>query len=95
MIKFIGEKDGKRLYGFGLSRGNMEKLLEGKPILIDLDILAMRAPDVTGLAGAVLIFGGEDEQACTDQLKKAGLDLANVPVIPFNEEHSPPKPRTA
>lgn len=95
MIKFLGEMNGKRLYGFGLSRGNMEKLLEGKPILVDLDVMAIRAPDVTGLAGAVFIFGGEDEQACTEQLKQAGLNLSGVPVIPFNEEHSPPKPRTS
>jgi len=86
VIKFLGEKDGKRLYGFGLSRGNTERLLEGKPILIDLDLLAIRAPDVTGLAGAVLIFAGETEEDCVEQLKRAGIDLGKVPVIPFKED---------
>ncbi len=59
MIKAIGW-DGN-LVVLGLSRGNCEKLLEGKPILI--------APEqLDGMRQFVLLTGGETEEAITREL---------------------------
>lgn len=52
MVKFTGERDGKHLVGFGLSAGNLEKLREGKPILVDLSEM------IPGCKMEVLIFYG-------------------------------------
>lgn len=56
MIKFKATKDGKPLLGFGLSEGNIEKLQQGLPIMIDL-------ADMDAGEGKVIIFyGGTDEE---------------------------------
>lgn len=67
MIKAIAEKDGKPLYIFGLSLGNCERLLSGKPILIDLDVMAREIAD-SRFRGSVMIMGGESEQSIVAQL---------------------------
>jgi hypothetical protein len=60
MIKAIGWNG--KLVIVGLSRGNCEKLLEGKPIML--------APEtLPGLRQHVLVVGGETEQAITKSLE--------------------------
>lgn len=62
MIKFFAEKEGRPMIGLGLSRGNCEKLLEGKPIFIDLKVMLMDIEEVPDINEAtILIFGGETE----------------------------------
>lgn len=69
MIKFLGTRDGRPLLGFGLSRGNCERLLEGKPIFIDLKVMCANAS--ADLNDAVmLIFGGETETEMQMDLAK-------------------------
>ena len=66
------------MIGLGLSQGNCKKLLEGKPIFIDLKVMMMDVFPPPNLNDAtVLIFGGEDEQSMADELKKHGLSLPN------------------
>lgn len=55
MIKFSGNNEGKRLIGFGLSRANIERLVAGKAILVDLSEMG------AGIDGKVFIFYGESE----------------------------------
>lgn len=67
MIKFLGEGDGRPMLGFGLSRKNCEKLLEGKPIFIDLKVMLMNSKvDVND--ATVLLFGGEDESSMQETI---------------------------
>ncbi|MDE2468670.1 MAG: hypothetical protein KGL35_07995 [Bradyrhizobium sp.] len=71
MIKFLGEKEGRPCLGFGLSRANCEKLLEGKPIFIDLKVMLMKMDQPPDLNEAtVLLFGGETEGSMSAQLGK-------------------------
>lgn len=63
MIKFIGKKDGKKVYGFGLSEENIELLKKGRPISIS-------NPDFADFD--VLIFYGETEESMAKDLKEIG-----------------------
>lgn len=86
MIKFLASQDGKPMYGFGLTQGNMDKLLAGQPILIDLDVIAAQMPRADGEPrGSVFIFGGPDEQFLVDELRRHGVNLQGVPVHKFDE----------
>ena len=74
MIKFLGEKEGRPMLGLGLSRGNCEKLLQGKPIFIDLKVMMMNVQDLPNLNEAtILIFGGENEAAMQRDLGSFGV----------------------
>ena len=65
MIKFIAAGASGNVIGFGLSRENINRLVEGKPIVADLAAL--------GIAGTeIFIFFGETEQALAKQLVDAG-----------------------
>ena len=68
MIKFSATtKEGTKLLTFGLSEGNLAKLREKKPILIDLGQLGV--PGVQ-----VMIMWGETEQSMMDELHAAGFE---------------------
>lgn len=61
MIKAAGTgADGKRVVIFGLSEGNVARLREGKPMVVDLVPL--------GLEGTVLILYGETEEDIAREL---------------------------
>jgi hypothetical protein len=76
VIKFLGYSEGRPMLAFGLSRANCEKLLEGKPIFIDLKVMMIDVENVPNLNDAtVLIFGGETESAMVDKLKSTGLKM--------------------
>lgn len=71
MIKFLGEKEGRPCIGLGLSRGNCQKLIEGKPIFIDLKVMLAKVEKVPDLNEAtILIFGGETEEEMAAKLGK-------------------------
>jgi len=81
MIKFLGECDGRTMIGLGLSRGNCQRLLEGKPILIDLKAMMaeVEPDDVADLNDAtILIFGGEDETHMQQMLERGTLRIPRV-----------------
>lgn len=84
MIKFLGSRNGRPLLGIGLSRGNCRKLLEGKPIFIDLKVMLFQSGADMNDA-TVLIFGGETEQTMQDNLQKLVGTLPNPKV--HNEEN--------
>jgi hypothetical protein len=71
MIKFLAERDGRPMLGFGLSRGNCEKLLEGKPIFVDLKLMLEGLLNGTKPINdtTVLIFGGETEASMTAEIE--------------------------
>jgi hypothetical protein len=56
MVKFVASTNGKTLIGLGLSRMNLQKLKEGKPILVDLASLNLPYD------AEVMIFYGKTEQ---------------------------------
>ena len=58
---------GRNLVIFGLSRMNCERLLEGKPILVDMEEL--------GMSGKALIVGGETEEDIKRELEEQGLSF--------------------
>ena len=65
MIKFTGDlKGGGRLIGLGLSRSNCERLLDHKPINID-----MRQDLALPWNGKIVLLADETEQALTDSLR--------------------------
>jgi hypothetical protein len=69
MIKALGTaKDGRRVVLLGLSRLNTERLLDGKPIRVDLQAQL-------GVAGGdiILICAGETESDIAAELTKAGI----------------------
>ncbi len=71
MIKFIAHRDGRPMIGLGLSRANCKKLLEGKPIFIDLKVMMMDLTPEPNLNDAtILIMGGESEEAMAEILKQ-------------------------
>lgn len=66
MIKARGtDSEGKTVYIFGLSAGNMDLLLKGRPIEVHLEQL--------GGQGRVIIVGGLTEEAILDDMKRQGV----------------------
>lgn len=66
MIKFSGTKpDGRRFVGLCLSQGNWDKLLKGKPIVVQLREALGIDTDIE-----VLLIGGETEAKIADDLKE-------------------------
>jgi hypothetical protein len=64
MIKFVADsKDGKKLVGIGLSRENLNRLVEGKPIYFS-------GAEVLLPKSEFMIFFGETEAAMEAELKK-------------------------
>lgn len=61
-------RNGKPLILIGLSRGNMDELLKGRPIRREEE----------SLAADVVIIGGETEEAILQQLSDAGINIDNV-----------------
>lgn len=61
MIKFAkGGLDQKLLLGFGLSRANMEQLMNGNPISADISELGLRNVEI------YIFFGETEEQMAAD-----------------------------
>lgn len=75
MIKFIGERDGKPLVGIGLSRADCERLLEGKPITVDVAEMDPK------LRVELLVFAGENEDHMVAELRRSGI-LKDQPTHP-------------
>lgn len=69
MIRFRGERDGRKFVAIGLSRGNMDKLLDGQPIVINFET-EFGMPD-THLD--LFVMGGETEQSMADELVALGM----------------------
>ncbi len=67
MIKFTGSRDGRLFIGFGLSQGNIDRLKEGKPIVVNLEELNLP------YHADILILYGETEQSLTDELNSYGV----------------------
>lgn len=86
MIKFsgmTGEDKRGRLIGIGLSRRNCEKLLEGDPILFELEVLGLRVTTIGEpypRRAQVLIVAGETEEAILAELK-ATASAAGVTIL--------------
>lgn len=71
MIKGVLDKDGEApTVMLGLSRLNLERLQEGKPILVQLEELGMGR-------GKIAIFFGETEDQMIEDLKKAGIGMGD------------------
>lgn len=79
MIKFTATKDGKPLFGFGLSHGNLRLLKQGRPIVVDLALM--------GGEGKVMIFAGETEESIVEQMQQAGLIGPDVEIREQEQNH--------
>jgi hypothetical protein len=81
MIKALATgKDGRPILILGLSRGNMERLLDGKPIQVDPADLKIPGGPV------VIILGGETEEAIQAELAK------HVKLPPPQPDPTPQRP---
>lgn len=67
MVKFMGKKNGKPFIGLGLSRANIERMMQGFPILVKGEELGK--PEF----GEITIFFGETEKGIVDDLVKTGM----------------------
>ena len=74
MIKFTGHTDdGRLILGFGLSKGNMDRLLAGQPIRVVVDAPLPGGMGIAGMAVDVIIVGGETESSIEADFKKHNL----------------------
>lgn len=78
MIKFTAEANSGTLYGFGLSRENINRLTSGHPIMLDLADLG--GPNLK----MVLMFGETEEILCNE--------LVSVGLLPRDTVYTPAKP---
>lgn len=79
MIKYKGECEGKPVYGFGLSEGNLQKLRQGLPIEVDLEPM--------GGVGFVHIIYGETEQAILEMFQAAGCIAPDCTIHEQKRQH--------
>lgn len=72
------------MIGLGLTRGNCRKLLEGKPIFIDLKVMMSTIEYGKKLAdlndATILIFGGDTEETMQADLA-VGFGALPVPKV--------------
>ena len=67
MIKFSGKnRDGRLVFGFGISEENVKRLKDDNPILINLE-------DLSDVVGDVVIFYGETEEQMEEKLRALGI----------------------
>lgn len=88
MIKALGTSQGRPVIILGLSRGNCTKLLEGKPIKIDLRLMKLESKEPQQYDfnyATICLCGGETELAIIDELSKF-VDLPKES-IPHDEEN--------
>ena len=64
------DKEGQPSLLIGLSRDNMEKLLQGKPIL--------KTPEDTKVGLGLILVGGETEDSIMKDLREAGISLGRI-----------------
>lgn len=79
MIKFKAERDGKPLYGFGLSHQNLALLRAGRPIHVHLEQM--------GGEGSVFIFAGATEQDMANDLAELGLVNPETKILDQTQDH--------
>lgn len=84
MIKLVGTSDKGEVLIVGLERGNWDRLLQGKPIHIEL-------PGQMGVSwrGELMIIGAETRQDLLHGLSEMGI-LRDVPVKHFKEDKEQP-----
>lgn len=71
MIKFRATaKNGRELFGFGLSVRNLARLLQDKPILIEGQEM--------GLDHDIMIYAGTTEEAMLAQLQALGVEMPDA-----------------
>lgn len=73
MIKAAGRIGHIPLLILGLSRLNTERLLAGKPVMVDTVDLGAGTPDATLPRVRVLLMAGETESDITAELARDGL----------------------
>lgn len=86
MIKFIGTKedDGTAVIGFVLSPGNLERLIEGQPILVDLHGLAAHngmASVIPGPLEILISYEADFKKAARVLTQQAVDDGAKIHVV--------------
>jgi hypothetical protein len=69
MIKFIGEFKDTIYIGFGISKKNVELLVDGSPIAINLRELLEKEKFNSNKPVKILIFYGKTEQDMCEDLK--------------------------
>ena len=79
MVKFCGRAGGGFLIGIGLTRRNLERLLDGEPIAYKIDEHEIPDPHLKG--HAILIVAGETEEAILAELTSVAAE-AGVSVGP-------------
>lgn len=67
MIRFRADTNKGTVIGLGLSKLNVERIQNGKPILVPLSSLGIETED------KILLFYGEDERSMSAEMRKVGL----------------------
>lgn len=75
MIKFTAKSTAAgTIIGLGLSRLNCERLIDGKPIVINTKRDLGTPYEIT-----ILLCGGEDEKSIVADLERQGFDMPDDP----------------
>lgn len=75
MIKFTATRDGKTIIGLGLSKRNLELLLQDRPIIVKLSDLGLP------WRGEIFIMADETEEVMFEKLKSLGLISEQTNII--------------
>lgn len=77
MVKFSAQEGDKLVIGLGLSRANCERLLEGIPIMVEVEEM------IPTLRMIVFLFAGETEETMYDEMRQGGvLDSVEIHISP-------------
>ena len=79
MMKLAGMKDGKPLYAFGLSEGNIIRLKQDMPIVVELEQM--------GGIGSVMIFYGTTDQELYDKINATGMLKPGIKIHEQKQRH--------
>ena len=78
MVKFTVHGDGRTLIGLGLSRGNIQRLQQGQPILLKLEDVGITAdPPIDVL----IVFGENEASIIHDVDRRLGLEIGPDTIV--------------
>jgi hypothetical protein len=90
MIKFIGSSGDRPVIGIGLSRENLERMMSGKPLTIDLATTRIESTMVETIdfnISSLILFAGETDLDLLQMLRDAEVPVDSISDLEHEENN--------
>jgi hypothetical protein len=90
MIKFTGSSGDRPVIGIGLSRENLERMMSGKPLTIDLATTRIESTMVETIdfnISSLILFAGETDLDLLQMLRDAEVPVDSISDLEHEENN--------